>query len=267
MVVVGGGYVGLEVAASARTVDVEVTLLEAQPRLLARVAGPQLSGFYQSVHESRGVAVVTGAEITSVECNEGRITALCCSDGRIFPADLVVAGIGMLPNVEPAIEAGLAGRDGIPVDANSVTADADILAAGDCTLYFHPLYQRQVRVESVPNALEQARAGAGWVCGKPKPNLSVPWFWSDQYDLKLQIAGLSEGHDAAIVRGSIGDRSFCVFYLREERLLAVEAVNRPADFMAARRVLAAAPRVDARALADDGLALRNLLKAFAAGGS
>jgi len=172
---------------------------------------------------------------------------------------VVVAGIGMVPNVEAARAAGLAEEGGIPVDDLSRTADPDIVAAGDCTLQLHALYDRTVRLESVPNALEQARAAASWLAGKPKPNRSVPWFWSDQYDLKLQMAGLSQGHDRCVLRGDPASRSFCAFYLRRGRLLAVDAINRPGDFMLARRALAQSPLVDASALADEKAALKDLL--------
>ncbi|MBS0449980.1 MAG: FAD-dependent oxidoreductase [Proteobacteria bacterium] len=259
LVVVGGGYVGLEVAASARRLGADVTVIEAQPRVLARVAGPEVSRFYESVHREAGVEIMTGVGIDCVECEGGRIVTVLCSDGQRVPADLVVAGIGMLPNIEVASEAGLAGDSGISVDDLARTADPDIVAAGDCALQRHALYDRELRLESVPNALEQARAAASWLCGKPKPNHSVPWFWSDQYDVKLQMAGLSQGYDQCVLRGDPLTRSFCAFYLRGTRLLAVDAVNRPADFMLARRALAQAVAVDADRLAEATVPLKELL--------
>lgn len=264
IVIVGGGYVGLEVAASATKLGAQVTVLEAQPRVLARVAGERLSAFYEAMHRAQGVDVLTGTGVTRVAFEGGRITAVTCSDGRTLPADLVVAGIGMLPNVQPAAAAGIGQADGIPVDENSCTADPDIVAAGDCTLFTHPLYGRQMRIESVPSALEQARAAAGWLCGKPKPYASVPWFWSDQYDLKLQMVGLSQGYDQCVIRGSLEGHSFCAFYLQGDRLLALDAVNRPGDFMAVRRALAKPVRVDAQRLADESVPLKDLLAASAA---
>lgn len=259
VVVVGGGYVGLEVAASSRGQGALVTVLEAQPRVLARVAGPDVSSFYEAVHREAGVEILTGIGLARVECESGRIIAVHCSDGRRLPADLVVAGIGMLPNIEAARAAGLAEEGGIPVNDLSCTADPHIVAAGDCTLQMHALYARQLRLESVPNALEQARAAASWLCGKPKPNRSVPWFWSDQYDLKLQMAGLSQGYDRCIVRGNPAARNFCAFYLQGERLLAVDAVNRPGDFMQVRRALAQPVMVDVDRLSDESFALKDLL--------
>lgn len=269
LVVVGGGYVGLEVAASAVSLGASVTVLEAQPRVLARVAGPQLSAFYESVHRAHGVTLLTGTGVSGVSCQQGRIVAVRCSDGRELPADVVVAGIGMIPNVGLAVAAGIGTPQGIPVDEHARTADPDIHAAGDCTLYRHPSapldpatgQPRLTRIESVPNALEQARAAASDLCGKPRPYVAVPWFWSDQYELKLQMAGLSEGYDQCVLRGEPHERGFCAFYLRGNRLLAVDAVNRPADFMLARRALANPMPVSAKHLADESHSLKDQLLA------
>lgn len=257
LVIVGGGYVGLEVAASASKQGVRVTVLEAQPRVLARVAGPRLSAFYEEVHRGHGVEIFNSVAIARVRCEGGLISSIELTDGRVVPADCVVAGIGMLANVDAAMAAGIATAEGIVVDENGATTDPDIFAAGDCTRYVHPLYEREVRIESVPNALEQARAIAGWLCGKPKPNRAVPWFWSDQYDLKLQMAGLANGHDRCVLRGDVKSRSFCAFYLQGDRLLAVDAVNRPAEFMAVRRALARPLVVDAERLVDEAVPLKD----------
>lgn len=259
LVVIGGGYVGLEVAASARRLGAHVTLLEAQPRVLARVAGAPVSAFYEGVHRAEGVDLRTGVQLDGVEVAGGRIRALRCSDGERIPADLVVAGLGMLVNLEAARDAGLADAEGIPVDELSRTRDPSILAAGDCTLQFSPLYGRQLRLESVPNALEQARAAASWLGGKPRPNRAVPWFWSDQYELKLQMAGLSHDHDRCVLRGDPATRSFCALYLAGERLLAIDAVNRPADFMLAKRLLAQPCVADGDRLGDESIPLKALL--------
>lgn len=258
LVVVGGGYVGLEVAASARRLGAHVTVIEAQPRVLARVAGPEVSRFYEQIHRDEGVEILTSTGIERVECEGGRIAAIHCSNGKRVNADLLVAGIGMLPNIEAASSAGLAGDNGILVDEYACTADKDIVAAGDCTLQHHALYDRELRIESVPNALEQARAAASWLCGKPKPNRSVPWFWSDQYELKLQMAGLSQGYDQCVIRGNPDTRSFCAFYLKGARLLAIDAVNRPGDFMLTRRALAQPLTIDVERLADEKVSLKEL---------
>lgn len=259
VLIIGGGYVGLEVAASARGLGAEVTLLELQPRVLARVAGPEVSAFYEGVHRAAGVDLRTGAELASVEVEGELIRTVVCRDGTRLAVDLVIAGLGMLPNVEAAQAAGLAEEGGIPVDELSRTRDPHVLAAGDGTLQFNSLYGRELRIESVPNALEQARAAASWLGGKPKPHRAVPWFWSDQYGLKLQMVGLSQGHERCILRGDPVTQSFSAFYLAGDRLLAVDAVNRPADFVLAKRALAQVCRVDATRLADEAVPLKELL--------
>lgn len=260
LVVVGGGYVGLEVAASARQLGAEVTVLEAQPRVLARVTGPELSAFYAGVHRAAGVRIHTGVSVERVERNTaGAVQAVLCADGLRIPADVVVVGVGMLPNTELAESAGLLVDRGIVVDALSQTSDPDIVAAGDCTVHDNALYGRRIRLESVPNALEQARAAASALCGKPKPNHAVPWFWSDQYDLKLQMVGLSEGYDEFVLRGSVAACAFIGFYLRAGRLVAADAVNRPAEFMVAKRLVAEAARPDVGTLGDEAIALKSLL--------
>jgi 3-phenylpropionate/trans-cinnamate dioxygenase ferredoxin reductase subunit len=265
VVVIGGGYVGLEVAASSRKLGADVTVLEMQPRVLARVTGDAMSAFYQGVHEGAGVCVRTGVAVTGLERDGagGKVIAVRVKNAQgeheRLPADAVVVGVGMLPNIELAEAAGLAVDRGIIVDEHAATSDPDIVAAGDCTVHDSALYGRRIRLESVPNALEQARAAAGWLCGKPKPNQSVPWFWSDQYELKLQMAGLSEGHDQCVIRGSVQARSFCAFYLKGGVLIAVDAVNAPMDFMQAKRALPEHLALDAAALADTLIPLKSLL--------
>ncbi len=261
LVVIGGGYIGLEVAASARSLGVAVTVLEAQSRVLARVAGTEVSSFYEQVHAAHGVAIHTGVQVDAV-CQVGSsITSVHCADGRRFAADLVIAGLGMIPNIEAAAAVGLASEQGIAVDAFSVTGDPDVVAAGDCTVQQSALNDCTVRLESVSNALEQARAAATWICGKEKPNRAVPWFWSDQYDLKLQMAGLSHGYDRCVVRGDVSARSFYALYTRGTRLLAIDTVNRPAEFMQVRRALAEPVHFDPEQLVDDARPLRELLTA------
>jgi 3-phenylpropionate/trans-cinnamate dioxygenase ferredoxin reductase subunit len=260
VVIIGAGYVGLEVAASARKLGAAVTVLETQPRVLARVTGVALSSFYESVHREAGVDLRTSASVAAIERDaSGAVSAVVCGDGERLPADVVIVGVGMRPDTALAEAAGLRVEGGIVVDEHSVSSDPDIVSAGDCTVHDSALYGRRVRLESVPNALEQARAAAGGLCGKPRPNHAVPWFWSDQYDLKLQMTGLADGHDACVVRGSFVDRSFCAFYLREGRLIAVDAVNRPADFMLAKKAVAAGVPANAEALADTGIPLKDLL--------
>lgn len=260
LVVVGGGYVGLELAASARKFGAEVTVLEALPRVLARVTGAQVAAFYEDVHREAGVQLRTGFIVARAElADDGAIAALIGVSGERIAADIVVAGIGMLPNVELAEGAGLEVDGGIVVDELSLTSDPDIVAAGDCTVHHSALYGRRIRLESVPNALEQARAAASLLCGTPKPNRAVPWFWSDQYALKLQMVGLSQGHDNCVLRGELASRRFVAFYIKAGVVIAADAVGRPADFMVAKRLVAAGLPVDAARLADDMVPLKDLL--------
>ncbi|MBF5096525.1 NAD(P)-binding protein [Azospirillum sp. INR13] len=262
LVVIGGGYVGLEIAAAARKRGAKVTVLESQPRVLARVTGAVMSDFYERVHRREGVAIHTGVTVEGIRCDEsGLVTAVLCGAAGEFPADVLVVGIGMEANTALAEQAGLTVDGGILVDELSRTSDPDILAAGDCTVQDSVAYGRRIRLESVPNAIEQARAAASLLCGKPKPNRSTPWFWSNQYDLKLQMVGLSHDHDGCVVRQAPGDDGPIAFYLRQGRLIAADAVNRPADFMMAKRMVAAQLKVDAERLADPAVPLKDLLVA------
>lgn len=263
LVIIGAGYVGLEVAASAIARGAQVTVLEALPRVLARSTSETLSRFYEQVHREHGVDLRTGVRVERVEragsAADAAITALQLSDGSLLPADVVLAGVGMLPNVELAAAAGLEVEGGIVVDELSRTSDPHVVAAGDCTVHRIATTGHLQRLESVPNALEQARAAASWLCGNPKPNHSVPWFWSDQYKLKLQMVGLAAGHDQFVCRGAMTAEGFIAFYLREGALIAAEAVNRAPDFMVAKRLVAAAVRTDPAQLADPSVPLKDLL--------
>ena len=262
LVIVGGGYVGLEIAASARQSGADVTVIEAQGRLLARVASPEISEFFARVHRGRGVVLRTGLTVERIERDAtGKACAVITSDGSVFEADAVVVGIGMLPNAELAAEAGLVTDGGIVVDEFSTTSDPTIYAAGDCTVFESGLYGRRVRLESVPNALEQARAAASSLCGRPNANQAVPWFWSDQYDYKLQMAGLHDGYDHVVVRGDRSGDSFIVFYLRDGRVLSATSVNRPGEFMFAKRLAAAQSRVAPKMIADESIPLKSVVAA------
>lgn len=260
-VIVGGGYIGLETAASLRAAGMQVTVLEAMSRVLQRVTVPEVSAFFTRVHGEEGVAIETDTTVSAFN-GEGALTGVTCSDGREFPADLAIVGIGVVPDTALAEAAGLEVDDGIVVDEFARTSDPCIVAAGDCTRHYNPVYDRWLRLESVQNANEQARTAAKTVAGNPVAYHALPWFWSDQYDVKLQIAGLSEGHDQLVVRGdmSVG-RSFTVFYLRDGQLIAADAVNRPKDFMAAKRAVLAGCAPDVAALADESVDLKALLEA------
>jgi 3-phenylpropionate/trans-cinnamate dioxygenase ferredoxin reductase component len=263
VVVIGGGFIGLEVAAICVKLALKVTVLEGLPRVLARVTVPQVSQFFEQVHREAGVDLRTGAQVTALE-GEPEVRHVDLDDGSRIDADLVIVGVGIVPNVELAADAGLAVDNGIVVDECTRTSDPLICAAGDCTNHPNEFLGRRVRLESVQNAMEQARAAAATLAGQPEPYRAVPWFWSDQYDLKLQMVGLSAGHDEVVLRGDPSRRSFAAFYLRGGQLIAADAVNRPAEFMFAKKLVAARVPLTAATLADEGVALKSLLPAAAA---
>jgi len=258
-VIVGGGYIGLEAGAVLRQAGMTVTVLEALPRLLQRVTAPVVSAFYERLHNEQGLWVVTGALVTSIE-GEEQVERVHCADGSEIDADLVIIAVGVLPNTQLAARAGLDVEDGILVDEFACTSDSDIVAAGDCTRHFNPIYRRLVRLESVQNAIDQARTAAATLNGDPEPYHSLPWFWSDQYDVKLQIAGLSQGYDNLVLRGDPeAGRSFAVFYFEGDRLLAVDAVNRPGEFMLGKKLVLSGTRLDKEKLADETIPVKALL--------
>lgn len=258
-VIVGGGYIGLETAASLRKLGMNVTVLEAMPRVLQRVTAPEVSAFYDRVHREEGVTIVTDTIAKSFEGNK-HVEAVLCENGERYPADLVIVGVGVVPATELAEKAGLEVNNGIVVDEYARTSDHDILAAGDCTSHYNPIYDRVLRLESVQNALDQATVAANTICGNLQPYSALPWFWSDQFDLKLQIAGLNQGYDNVVIRGDIeGSRSFAAFYLLGDRLLAVDAVNKPQEFMLGRRLITDKVPVDPAKLADEGFSLKGFV--------
>jgi len=257
LVIVGGGYIGLELAAVAAKRGVQVTVLEQAPRVMARGVGPIVSAFYERLHREEGVTIATGTAVTGFDGN-GRLEQVIC-DGLQLAADLVVVGVGAIPNSELAREAGLAVDNGIVVDGQCRTQDPAIHAIGDCASQLHPLLDQRLRLESVHSALEQARMTAAAICGRPQPLLQTPWFWSDQYDVKLQMAGLSARHDAVVVRGDPDrGRSFAVFYLRQGELVAVDAVNRAPEFMMSKQLIAERSRVDPAKLSDERVAMKDV---------
>ena len=257
-VIVGGGYIGLETAASLRKLGMQVTVLEALPRILQRVTAAQVSQFYSRVHAEEGVTIITDAGVTAIE-GADRASAVVCTDGRRIAADLVVIGVGVIPASGLAVDAGLEVDNGIVVDQYGRTSDPDIVAAGDCTNHHNSIYGRRVRLESVQNATDQAKCAAKTLCGKLEDYHSLPWFWSDQYDLKLQIAGLSEGFDRVVIRGDIDTgRSFAAFYYSGARLLAVDAINRPKEYMLTRRALTAGQSPSGELLADESADIQQI---------
>ncbi len=259
LVIIGGGFIGLEAAAAAVKAGARVTLLEGLERVLARVTAPEVSAFFERVHGEAGVDLITGGQVAALLGRE-TVEAVQLADGRLIAADHVLAGIGLLPNVELAMQAGLAVTDGIVVDECARTSDPLIVAAGDCANHPSAFAGRRLRLESVQNALEQARSAAATLLGVEERYRAVPWFWSDQYDLKLQMVGLSQGHDRLVVRGDLQQgRDFSAFYLRQGRLIAADVVNRPQEFMLAKKLVAAAACPDPALLADAGVPLKSLL--------
>jgi 3-phenylpropionate/trans-cinnamate dioxygenase ferredoxin reductase subunit len=236
-VIIGGGYIGLETAASLRALGLDVTVLEATERVLERVTAPEVSAFFARIHREEGVDIRTSALVEAL-LGDDRVREVILADGESIPADLVIVGVGVEPNTDLARDAGLIVDDGVLIDAHAVTSDPNIVAAGDCASYDANRYGRRIRLESVPSATEQAKVAAASMCGKPKEITALPWFWSDQYDLKLQIAGLNSGYDEIILNGDPErDRDFTCYYLRAGELIAADCVNRPRDFMATKRDL------------------------------
>jgi 3-phenylpropionate/trans-cinnamate dioxygenase ferredoxin reductase component len=257
LAIVGGGYIGLELAAIATKRGLHVTVLEQAPRVMGRGVGPIVSAFYERLHRSEGVTIATNTAVVGFE-GDGRVEQVVCGDRRLA-ADMVVVGVGGIPNAELAQEAGLAIDNGIVVDERCRTQDPAIYAIGDCASQVRPLSDRCLRLESVHSALEQARMAAAAICERPLPVGQTPWFWSDQYDVKLQMAGLSANHDEAVVRGDPDNgRSFAVFYLRDGALIAVDAVNRTPEFMMSKQLIAEHARLDAAKLRDERVAMKDV---------
>ncbi len=256
-VIIGGGYIGLETAASLRKIGMSVTVIEAMSRVLQRVTAPEVSAFYTRIHTEEGVDIRTEAGV-DVIVGDKHVEGVRLADGSTVRADLVIIGVGVIPNIDLAESAGLTIDNGIAVDEFATTNDADIVAAGDCTNHYNPIYQRKLRLESVQNATDQAKIAAKSICGKPQAYSALPWFWSDQYDLKLQIAGLSQGFDKVIIRGdSEQGRSFAAFYFCEGRFIAVDAINRPKEFMMSKRALTSGQNVDPLKLPDDSIDIKD----------
>lgn len=255
-VIIGGGYIGLETAASLCKQGLEVTVLEAMPRILQRVTAPVMSEFYKRVHTEEGVKIMENVIASEIVENVNGLQVLTLCD-KILKADIVIIGIGVVPNTELAEAAGLNIGNGIEVNEFCQTSDPDIYAAGDVTWHYNPIYDTHIRLESVPNATEQGKVVAAHINGKPKPYNSLPWFWSDQFDLKLQIAGLSMGYDDVIIRGdSETGRSFAAYYFKSDMFIAVDAVNAPRDFMFGKMSLTKGVNLNKLMLADVNVDLK-----------
>jgi 3-phenylpropionate/trans-cinnamate dioxygenase ferredoxin reductase subunit len=259
IVIVGAGYVGLEVAASARALGAEVVVIEREARVLARVASPQLSALYEARHRGEGVTLLTRTGVSAIlGGSDGQVSAVELGDGKRIDCDLVLVGVGANACQALAVDAGLECAQGVVVDEAAVTSDPTIYAIGDMTWRPMPLYGgRRFRLESVPNALEQAKQAVSAILGRPAPAPETPWFWSDQYDLKLQIAGVPFDADRIVTRGDGGGR-LAVFHLKGDRLLAAEAVNAPGEFMAARQLIARGTPIDALKLGDPERSMKDI---------
>lgn len=258
LAVVGGGYIGLEAAASARALGAEAVVIEREPRILARVACETLSTFFTDYHRARGVAFELGAIIAGFEGADGHITGVRLADGRVIACDAALVGIGAIPNDELATAAGLETAGGIVVDEHSRTSDPAIFAIGDVTHRPLARYDRMFRLESVANALEQARQAASVIAGRPVPPHEVTWNWSDQYDIKYQFAGLPFDVDSTLIRGDPATARFAVFHLAGDVIQAVEAVNAPAEFMGGRQLIASRRPIVRARLADTAVSMKEV---------
>lgn len=259
VVVIGAGFIGLEFAATARIKGLEVDVLELAPRVMARAVTAEVSDYFQARHREAGIRIHLGVQATSIEAEGGRVTGVSLSDGRHLPADLVVVGVGVLPNIELAAEAGLPVAAGIIVDEYLSTADPNISAIGDCALFASPRFGGSQRLESVQNATDHARSLAARLTGDRKPYDSHPWFWSDQGDDKLQIAGLTTGYDRVVLRGDPAKKAFSAFCYHGDKLLGIESINRAGDHMFGRRLQAMDRSITPEQAADESFDLKSAL--------
>jgi len=262
VVVIGGGYIGLEAAAVLRKFGKQVTLLEALDRVLARVAGEPLSRFYEAEHRAHGVDVRLGAAVNALEGDGGKVTGVRMADGSVLPAQMVIVGIGIIPSVAPLLEAGAKGANGVEVDALCRTSLPDVYAIGDCALHANRYAAgAEIRLESVQNANDQAKVVARSIMGTDADYDAVPWFWSNQYDLRLQTVGLSSGFDQTVLRGDPATRSFSLIYLREGRVIALDCVNAVKDYVQGKALVVDGARIDPARLADASVPLKELVAA------
>ncbi|HUJ53131.1 MAG TPA: FAD-dependent oxidoreductase [Steroidobacteraceae bacterium] len=259
LIIIGGGYIGLEVAATAHALGMEVTVLEMAARVMSRVTCPEISAFYEGEHARHGVRICCNESVRALhgDAGTGRVRAVLTESGGEYPADVVIVGVGVAPADELARAAGLECENGVVTDAHCRTADEAIYAAGDCASHLNRQYGRHLRLESVDNAFEQGTTVALNLLGTATPHDKVPWFWSDQFDLKLIIVGVAQGYDTVIVRGTPATRSFSACYLRNGELIAIDTVNAPKDQMAARKLIPAHARPDRAKLADPTVALKD----------
>ncbi|WPR73099.1 FAD-dependent oxidoreductase [Flavobacterium sp. NG2] len=255
VVVIGGGYIGLETAASLKKLGADVVVLERETRILARVTAPEMSTFFHDLHHSHGVEVLTNKNVTAIE-NNGESNSVICADGSRYVADMIIVGVGIFVNKELAEKAQLKIENGIVVDETSQTSQANVYAIGDCTYHFNPHYNRYIRLESVQNAVDQSKVAAAAICGKQPVYDSIPWFWSDQYDVKLQMVGLSQGYNQIVIRNEENPNSFSVWYFQDEHLLSVDAVNNAKAYVMGTKALKDRKLIDKEKLKDISLPLK-----------
>lgn len=258
LVIVGAGYVGLEVAATAVKKGINVTLIEMENRIMSRTVDPVISKYFDSLHRQNGVEIFLEAALEKFEGKDA-VERVICSNGQIIEADGVLIGVGILPNQELAESAGLNCNNGILVDEFGRTEDTSIFACGDCTNHPNAYLNKNLRLESVHNALEQAKTVAMSLLGKQEKYNQVPWFWSDQYDKKLQIVGFSDDHDELVIRGSIEEDNFMLFFLKEGKLIAVNAVNNPKEFLICKKLVANKEKISSDAISNQSVDLKELL--------
>jgi 3-phenylpropionate/trans-cinnamate dioxygenase ferredoxin reductase subunit len=261
VVVIGGGYIGLEAAAVLTKFGKKVVLLEALPRILARVAGETLSEFYEAEHRAHGVDLRTNVAVIEIVGEGGKVSGVKLADGSVVPAQMVIVGIGIIPCVEPLLAAGAEGGNGVNVDPHCRTSLSHIYAIGDCAAHANSFADgATIRLESVQNANDQAAIAAKAICGELLPYSATPWFWSNQYDLRLQTVGLSSGHDATVVRGEPASRSFSVVYLKQGRVVALDCVNAVKDYVQGRKLVEARLAIDPARLADASVPLKEMIE-------
>lgn len=256
VLLIGGGYIGLETAASLKKLGAEITVLEREERILARVTAPELSDFFQQLHRQNGVQIRTGKNVTRIE-KRASGNEVFCEDQTSYPADLIIIGVGVRVNSSLAESADLKIENGISVNAQTQTSNKDIYAIGDCSYHYHPHYDRMLRLESVQNAVDQAKVAASVICGKEVSYDSIPWFWSDQYDVKLQMVGLSEGYTELLIRAE-NEKPKCLsfWYFKEEELLAVDAINNARAYILGTKLIKTGQKIDKQKLVNPVIQLK-----------
>jgi len=250
VVIIGGGYIGLEAAASLKKLGATVTILEREDRILARVTTPEMSTFFEDLHSNNGVIIHTNKNVISIKTSEG-LNTIICEDNSTFKSDMIIVGVGIKVNIELARDAGLDINNGVSVDSTTQTNDENIYAIGDCTFHYNTHYDRFVRLESVQNAVDQAKVAAAAICGKNATYDAIPWFWSDQYDVKLQMVGLSTGHNKVCVRKEESENTkFSIWYFKDNTLLAVDAINNAKAYVLGTKFIKNQKRIDTSKLVD-----------------